>query len=148
MSEARDFFVDYANIFNKTEQVDKDPDVYDSVVFQINRYISFDFNRSVLIADLSKYLSCLSGRYYYLLDRFFAKGTGQRVKWIKSSKEDEDTQKMLGNIAQEYNCSISQAVVYKKIFERYGVDLQRRYGGIVGGVAKTKRADSKTAKSI
>lgn len=136
-----DFFTGYTNIFNKTTPLEE-PEKYDDVVFNINRYISMNLKRAIIIGHLTKYLWTLKGRYYTLLYSIFPKGSGAFVKWVKADTVSDSEKELLSNIVKEYNCSMPQAYRYKKIFEQYKIDLVKRYGGVRDKEVKPKRRKS------
>ena len=121
-------FDDIANLFLKKEKP-RDPESYDRDVYMINRMLSMEDELVPVLAEFSKYLWTLRGRYYLLLWGFMPHT--KKKLWIKNIKRsalaDRDRERVR-LIQRATNYSGREAYIAKMILERDGVDIDKTFG--------------------
>ena len=119
---------DMANLFLKDKPL-RDPESYDRSVYVINKMLGGEDDLTLYMAEFSKYLWTLRGRYYLLLWSFIPK-TNKKL-WFKNAKrftleakERNRVQALQGLL----NYSGRDAYYAKLILEKEGFDLDKIFG--------------------
>lgn len=121
-------FDEFINLFEKTEPL-KEPEYYDNLVFQINKYMSMEDTLLPAAAEFSKYLWILRGRYYYLLYKFIPK-TNKRlyIRYVKNKKLDDVIRNRVRCIQQALNCNGKEGYMALILLESQGIDVGKVFG--------------------
>lgn len=121
-------FDDIANLSTKKDPI-RAPETYDKDVYQINRVLSGENSLLPVIAEFTKYLWTLRGRYYLLLDGFMPK-TSKRlyIKGIKRGKTTDIDKQRIKCIQEVTNYSGKDAFVTLKILEHEGILVDKIFG--------------------
>jgi hypothetical protein len=121
-------FDDIANLSSKKAPV-RDPESYDRDVYQINRCLAMEDSLLPIMAEFSKYLWTLRGRYYLLLDGFIPQ-TNKRlfIKNVRRGKLENIDRQRINAVQQVTNYSGAQAYVAMEILRHEGIDVDRLFG--------------------
>ena len=129
---AKDFIESYQNLFLKEEDpAQEDPDLYNGLVFNINRYLSMDDAFLVPVAYVTKYISILRGRYYHLLYTLIP-DLGRKVfnKWIKNTALDHQEKHEVEAISRMLSVNMKDGFIARRVLIHKGVDVKAMIGTI------------------
>lgn len=128
VAEGPTMFDDINNLFYKRAPV-REPEAYDKNIFQINKVLSMDDLLLPIVAETSKALFTLRGRYYHLMYDLIPKTRNRPyIKYAKRSKLDEKALEKVKAVQSVTNYSGKEAYIAIQILEKEGVDVSRALG--------------------
>jgi len=139
-----EFIEAYQNLFLKKEDPAKsDSAEFDGLVYNLNRYLSMDDIFLIPVAQLTRYLSVLRGRYYHLLYTMIP-DLGRKVytKWVKSTVLSDQERVEVEAISRLYGMNMRNGYMARRVLLHKGIDVK----AMIGTVAVKEKKEKKNGK--
>jgi hypothetical protein len=122
----------FVNLFEKNAPPGN-PEMYADKVYVINRWLANEPAFTEIVAQLTKYMPVLGGRYYHLLYALIPRSRFY-IKYPKKDKLDEYERAVVRAVQRVFCCNGREAYITKQILEKDGIDVERLLGlNIKGG---------------